>query len=57
MNTDRFGEKEPRVVYPVTFMFINGEVSKEFSYLGYGWTEELDTYKSFVNLFNNVKDF
>ena len=57
MNTDRFGEKEPSVVYPVTFMFINGEVSKEFSYLGYGWSEELDTYKSFVNLFNSVKDF
>ena len=57
MNTDRFGEREPSVVYPVTFIFINGEVSKEFSYLGYGWSENLDKYKSFINLFNSVKDF
>ena len=56
-NTDRFGEKEASLVYPVTLMFNDGELVKEFSYLGYGWSKELSAYKAFINMFVSIKDF
>jgi len=54
--TERFGEKEPALIYPVTLIFIDGEVNIELSYLGYGWSEEDETFTSFINLFNNIKN-
>lgn len=53
--TERFGEREPALVYPTTFIFIDGELVKEFSYVGYGWTKDEASFKSFINIFNSLK--
>ena len=53
-STNRFGEKEPALAYPVTFIFIDGEMNLDHSYLGYGWSETLESYKSFINSFNSL---
>ena len=55
--TERFGEKEPCLIYPSTFIYIDGELVIEFSYIGYGWTETEDSFRSFVNTFNNLVKF
>lgn len=54
--TERFGEKEPSLLYPSTLMFIKGEPVIEFSYLGYGWTETEEKFIAFIRNFNNIKN-
>ena len=55
--TDRFGEIEPALVYPSTLIYIDGELVIEFSRIGYGWTETVDSFQSFVNMYNNLIKF
>lgn len=55
--TERFGVKEPSLVYPSTLLFNDGELVVEFSYIGYGWSETKESFQSFINVFNNIKNF
>lgn len=55
--TTKFGPKEPSVVYPATLLYIDGELLIEFSYLGYGWSSNVDNYKTFINTFINLTKF
>lgn len=53
--TTRFtGEKEAAIIYPATFVVIDGEVAIELSYLGRGWAKTQETFSSFVNLFKSL---
>ena len=55
--TERFtGEKEPALLYPVTFMIVDGEVVIELSRIGRGWAETEESFSSFVNLFKNISN-
>ena len=54
--TERFGCKEPSIMYPVTFIYIDGEVSIELSTLGYGWSESDEKFKTFLGFYKNIKN-
>ena len=51
------GENGPSLVYPSTLLFNDGELVVEFSYIGYGWSETKESFQSFINVFNNIKNF
>ena len=55
--TERFGQKEPEMFYPLTFIYIDGELNLEASYsgVGYGWTKTEESFKNFIKSFNDLK--
>ena len=54
--TDRFGIKEPSIIYPSTFMYIDGEVNIENSKIGHGWTGSQQNFIEYINKFNELRN-
>ena len=53
---DDYGEKEPSIIYPTTFMYIDGEVNIENSKIGYGWSETENSFKEYIDSFKGLRN-
>ena len=54
--TERFGIKEPSIIYPTTFIYIDGVLNIENSKLGHGWTMNEDSFIEYINTINSLRN-
>ncbi len=54
--TTMFGEAEASVITPSTLVYLDGELQLPFSYLGYGWSKDEESFRGFFSMYSNLKN-